>query len=275
MTKDSETDPSAVTRIRSGAKGAAEEVEVDEGSHSAPTNIRSHYHEEDDDEGDKTVVVGVGITSSNDATVVLGTNDAAKTGAPTLTLGNTKIINDRFELLDVLGSGGMGVVFKAMDRRKVEAKDRDPYVAIKLLNDDFKVHPHSVISLQREARRSQQLAHPNIVNVHDFDRDGDQVFMTMEYLQGKPLDELIKENGRKPLPDADAHRILKDMCSAMIHAHKNNIAHSDFKPGNIFVTNAGQAKVLDFGIARAVTTGVADEDGHNENTLFDPGSLGP
>lgn len=250
-------------------------------SYSQPTNIRSSINNDDDGgetESDKTVVVAVGLSSSNDATVIIGANDAAKTGSPTLTLGNTKVINNRFELLDVLGSGGMGVVFKALDRRKVEAKDRDPYVAIKLLNDDFKAHPHSVISLQREARRSQKLAHPNIVNVHDFDRDGDQVYMTMECLQGQPLDELLKANGKKPLAMDIAHRIVKDMCAAMIHAHNNNIAHSDFKPGNIFVTDAGEAKVLDFGIARAVTSGIgtgdSDNDGGSEHTLFDPGSLG-
>jgi hypothetical protein len=184
------------------------------------------------------------------------------------------VINDRFELLEVLGSGGMGVVFKALDRRKVEAQDRDPYVAIKLLNDDFKVHPHSVISLQREARRSQRLAHPNIVNVHDFDRDGDQVFMTMECLQGKPLDEVLQAAGTQALEAEQAHSILKDICAGMIHAHNNNIAHSDFKPGNIFVTQSGDAKVLDFGIARAVTSGLGAEDADHENTLFDPSSLG-
>ncbi|ARN74448.1 protein kinase domain-containing protein [Oceanicoccus sagamiensis] len=260
----------AKTQIRDGEEpGTAKDAEA--ALASAPTNIRSHI---EDDDSDKTVVIGGGVSSSSDATVVLGAGDVPQSGAPTLTLGNTKVINDRFELLDVLGSGGMGVVFKALDRRKVEAKDRDPYVAIKLLNDDFKVHPHSVISLQREARRSQKLAHPNIVNVHDFDRDGDQVFMTMECLQGKPLDELIKANGNKPLEMEAAHRIVKDMTAAMIHAHKNNIAHSDFKPGNIFVTDAGQGKVLDFGIARAVTSGLGDEKSGNENTLFDPGSLG-
>jgi serine/threonine protein kinase len=243
---------------------------------SAPTHIRidSNAETPPDRATDKTVVIGVGIHSSNDATVVMGAGAAPVDGSPTLTLGNTKVINDRFELLDVLGSGGMGVVFKALDRRKVEAQDRDPYVAIKLLNDDFKVHPHAVISLQREARRSQQLAHPNIVNVHDFDRDGDQVFMTMECLKGKPLDEVLQASGKHALDPDQAHSILKDICAGMIHAHNSKIAHSDFKPGNIFVTESGDAKVLDFGIARAVTSGLGAEEVDHENTLFDPSSLG-
>ena len=225
---------------------------------------------------DKTVIIGGGgmataIAPGGDETVLVSDGDQAGEG-PTLTLGNTSVINNRFELLEILGSGGMGVVFKAKDRRKVEAQDRDPYVAIKLLNDDFKAHPHSIISLQREARRSQKLAHPNIVNVHDFDRDNDQVYMTMECLNGKPLDELLSAKKGELLESDAAHLIMRDLCAAMTHAHKNNIAHSDFKPGNIFVVSDGHAKVLDFGIARAVTN--VDTSNTTGNTLFDAGSLG-
>ena len=241
------------------------------------TRLISEQSQKVSSRSDKTVIVGIDIPyTGHDATIAIGSTETSNTGGqPILTMDDTKIINNRFELLSVLGSGGMGVVFKARDRRKVEAKDSDPFVAIKLLNDDFKVHPDSVVSLQREARRSQKLAHPNIVNVHDFDRDGDQVYMTMECLKGEPLDELIKKNGNKLLEIEVAHSIVKDMTSAMIHAHKNNIAHSDFKPGNIFVTNSGQGKVLDFGIARAVSSGLGDEKLESgDNTLFDPSSLG-
>ncbi len=82
------------------------------------------------------------------------------------------MIRDRFVLEDPLGKGGMGTVFRARDLRKEEAQDRNPYVAIKILNEDFKRHPRSLQALQREARKSQTLAHPNIVTVYDFDRDG-------------------------------------------------------------------------------------------------------
>lgn len=226
-------------------------------------------------DSDKTVIIGASAATAlapgSDETVIVSDGTHSSEG-PTLTLGNTSVINNRFELLEILGSGGMGVVFKAKDRRKVEAQDRDPYVAIKLLNDDFKAHPHSIISLQREARRSQKLAHPNIVNVHDFDRDNDQVYMTMECLKGKPLDELLADQKGKLLEPSAAHIIMRDLCAAMTHAHKNSIAHSDFKPGNIFVIESGHAKVLDFGIARAVTN--VDTSNSTGNTLFDAGSLG-
>ena len=87
--------------------------------------------------------------------------------AETITVGTT--IKDRFLLKSLIGAGGMGMVFSAIDKRKEEARDRDMLVAIKILSDAFKDHPKAFISLQREAKKSQSLAHPNIINVYDFD----------------------------------------------------------------------------------------------------------
>ncbi|MDH5446480.1 MAG: bifunctional serine/threonine-protein kinase/formylglycine-generating enzyme family protein [Gammaproteobacteria bacterium] len=189
-------------------------------------------------------------------------------------VGQHRILKNRFLLEKVLGVGGMGVVYKAKDRLKVEAKDRDPYVAIKVLSEEFKTHPDAFISLQRESRKAQRLAQPNIVKVYDFDRDGDDVFMTMEYMEGKPLDQLIKQYNATGLPWDDTLEIIKGMCSALGHAHAENIIHSDFKPGNIFVTNSGMAKIFDFGIARAVTNVDRREGKVIDKTVFDAGSLG-
>src|SRR5262249_20405666 len=100
-------------------------------------------------------------------------------------------IKDRFVLEEVIGKGGMGVVFRARDKRKEEAQDRHPYAALKVLNETFKRHPESLKALQREARKAQNLAHPNIVTVYDFDRDGANVYMVMELLEGEPLDKYI------------------------------------------------------------------------------------
>ena len=184
------------------------------------------------------------------------------------------VLKDRFILEDVLGSGGMGIVYKAKDMLKVEAKDRDPYVAIKVLNDEFKSHPEAFIALQREARKSQRIAHPNIVSVFDFDRDEDIIFMTMEHMEGKPLDVLIRQYQSTGLPTDDAWELLKGICSALMYAHKENIIHSDFKPGNVFVTTRGIAKVFDFGIARAVSQAETREATTDDRTLFDAGNLG-
>src|SRR6185503_3958598 len=95
------------------------------------------------------------------------------------------VIKKRFVLEKVLGKGGMGLVFGAIDRRKEEARDPNPRVALKVLNADFQRHPQAFMALQREARKAQSLAHPNVVTVFDFDRDGDAVYMTMELLQGR------------------------------------------------------------------------------------------
>lgn len=184
------------------------------------------------------------------------------------------VLKKRFVLERVLGAGGMGIVYKAKDLLKVEAKDRDPYVAIKVLSEEFKQHPEAFISLQRESRKSQRIAHPNIVNVHDFDRDGDTVFMTMEFLDGYPLDQLIRRYKSTGLPTDDAWEIIRGMTAALKHAHAGNIIHSDFKPGNVFVTNKGLTKVFDFGIARAVAK-VEHMEGHpQDHTVFDAGNLG-
>ena len=192
----------------------------------------------------------------------------SRSGAVTKT-----IIKGRFELDKLLGVGGMGAVYKALDRRKLEASDSEPYVAIKLLNEDFQQHPDAFISLQREARKSQTLAHPNIVTVYDFDREGDRVFMTMEFLEGAPLDKLLREHTDVGLEFELACSILHDISQALIYAHSHNIVHSDFKPGNIFATAKKGAKVFDFGIARAVSEGgIANRAG--EKTVFDASTLG-
>lgn len=188
--------------------------------------------------------------------------------------GKHGTLKHRFVLQEVLGVGGMGIVYKAKDMLKVEAQDSDPYIAIKVLSDEFKTHPEAFISLQRESRKSQRIAHPNIVNVYDFDRDNATVFMTMEFLDGSPLDRLIRQYKSTGLPTDDAWGIIKGMCAALSYAHAENIIHSDFKPGNVFVTKKGLTKVFDFGIARAVAKVGHLDDNPEDRTIFDAGNLG-
>jgi serine/threonine protein kinase len=186
--------------------------------------------------------------------------------------GTGDILNGRFELKECLGSGGMSTVYKALDRRKQEANDRHPYVSVKVLNQDFRAHPDSLIALQREAKKSQTLAHPNIVRVYDFDRDGDTIYMTMEYLSGESLGVRINKPGFKGIPAKEAFPIISAMGKALSFAHENGIVHSDFKPANVIMTDRGEVKVIDFGIARAFSR--AEDPSSMEMTRFDPGSLG-
>ena len=191
-------------------------------------------------------------------------------------MGPGSIIKHRFKLLEVLGVGGMGKVYKGIDLLKEEARDKHPYVAIKLLNEDFRDHPEAFISLQRESSRQQKLAHPNIATVYDFDRlggPGTPVYITMELMEGMPLNDYIKKVVRKQggLPFNEAFTIIKQLGAALSYAHERRLVHSDFKPGNAFLCNDGTVKTLDFGIARAVKNPVT---GEAEKTLFDPGKLG-
>ena len=184
--------------------------------------------------------------------------------------GVGETLNGRFVLEECIGFGGMGTVYKALDLRKLEAADRKPYIAIKVLNVQFRGHPKSLIALQREARKAQALAHPNIVSVYDFDRDGPMVYLTMEYLQGKPLSQLLRAPGFTGMPYADTLRIVTGMANALAYAHGHGFVHCDFKPGNVFLTDAGNVKVIDFGIARVFQKAEEDVD----VTVFDAGSLG-
>ena len=190
----------------------------------------------------------------------------ARTAANKALAENKIILNKRFVLESTLGAGGMGTVYQARDLRKIEANDLNPFVAIKVLNEEFKNHPDAFVTLQREASRSHTLSHPNIVTVHDFDRDGDVFFMTMELLEGVGLETFMRKYRGKGMPVEEALPIIRDYCQALIYAHQKHIIHSDLKPGNLFVSK-NSTKVLDFGIARITSQAANKKD-------FDAGSLG-
>ena len=153
----------------------------------------------------------------------------------------------------------------------MEADDRNPYVAVKVLNLEFRAHPSSLMALQREAKKCQSLAHPNIVRVYDFDRDGSTVYMTMEYLSGTSLGRKLSASGFKGMPRSEALKITNDVGKALSFAHDFGIVHADFKPANVFLTDSGKVKVIDFGIARAFHK---EDATVMEATRFDAGSLG-
>lgn len=166
------------------------------------------------------------------------------------------LLKDRFQITDKLGEGGMGMVFKALDLRKVEAKSHNPYIAIKVLHPSLAQNATLVAGLQRECEKAQQLSHPNIITVFDFDRDGDYVFMSMEYLSGQPLNKIIRDaavSGGIKLQRA--WPIIQQVAKALAYAHRKGIVHSDFKPANAFVTDDNEVKVLDFGIAAKIEHG--------------------
>ncbi len=173
------------------------------------------------------------------------------------------ILRDRYVLEQLLGEGGMGRVFLATDR-EVDGPDR--FVAIKVLGDLFREHPQSLSVLRKEATNTRKLTHPNIVRVHTFDRDGPHVFIVMEYIRGESLDHFIRRH-KEGLSLREAWPMIRDCAAALSYMHTKDVVHSDFKPGNVFVTEDGEIKVLDLGLARTIDETVA-MDGR---TRFDSG----
>jgi serine/threonine protein kinase len=217
--------------------------------------------------------------SPNDATLLRpAAARASAAGRDDAELRPGAVVRERFVIESVLGRGGMGVVYRAKDLLKEEMRDSDPWVALKVLGGDYARDPRMMMALQREARKAQTLAHPNIATVYDFDRDGERVFLTMEALDGEPLDKLIEEHPQG-LPRAKALPMIRGLCLGLAYAHNKGIVHSDFKPGNVFYTSDGRTRILDFGIARAAPAGTFASKASSTReasttTQFDAGELG-
>ncbi len=175
--------------------------------------------------------------------------------------GIGSILRDRFILDREVGRGGMGVVYAAVDRRRLEAASESPYVALKLLNDDLRGNAEALRMLEAEARKSQSLAHPNIGTIYDFDRQGGEIFIVMELLQGLPLSRMLAQSVGQPLPGTVIVDLLRGLCAGLAHAHKRGVVHSDLKPGNIFVSPENDVKIIDFGLASAVHAETSAEAG--------------
>jgi len=161
------------------------------------------------------------------------------------------VIKQRFLLQKRLGEGGMGVVFTARDLLQEEVSHEKSLIAIKFLSEGIKEHPNAFRMLQQECKKSQDLAHPNVVTVHDFDRDGELVYLTMELLSGQSLEAYLSEHEYESLSLKEVEPILTEIVAGLSYAHQQGIVHSDLKPENIHLTERC-AKILDFGIARAI-----------------------
>jgi len=193
--------------------------------------------------------------------------------APSLKVGS--VLKSTLELVEILGEGGMGTVYKAVNKVWEEVEARNPYIAVKLLKPEFSQNKQLVRSLYSDFDRTKMLANcPNIVNVYGFDRDGAQVYMTMEYLQGQTLADYLKQMNRyvkqTPVSLAQVWFIIEGIGNALAYAHQHNIVHRDVKPANIIITRDNQVKVLDFGIAAKINEIEGDEtkfSGHHLGAL--------
>jgi serine/threonine protein kinase len=163
------------------------------------------------------------------------------------------LLNNRYRLLELVGSGGMAAVYRGLDTLLQRP------VAVKVLRESFASDPAFLARFQREARAAANLDHSNIVTVYDVGQDGDRHYIVMEYVDGQDLKTLIRRKGR--LHVDEALDIAIQVSAGVGHAHKAGIVHCDIKPQNVLVTNDGRAKVADFGIARALSeSGVTESE---------------
>src|ERR1700674_4208820 len=151
-----------------------------------------------------------------------------------------------YRILEKLGEGGMGVVYKARDTRL------DRFVAIKVLSAHAVSNPERRLRFVQEAKSASALNHPNIITIYDIDTTGEVAFIAMEYVDGKTLGQLI---GPKGLRLSEALPYAVQIADALAAAHAARIVHRDIKPANIMVTEKGVVKVLDFGLAKLTESG--------------------
>jgi len=161
------------------------------------------------------------------------------------------VLNDRYQLLERLGTGGMSNVFRARDLMLERS------VAIKVLHEEYSNDEAFRNRFRMEARAAANLSHPNIVTVHDFGFDHGQLFIVMEHIPGKDLKTLLRQRGRYPIDEAIP--LMVQACAGVGYAHRAGLVHCDIKPHNFIVTPDNRLKVTDFGIARALSTIMPDE----------------
>ncbi|MFF8788917.1 protein kinase [Streptomyces sp. NPDC015125] len=159
-----------------------------------------------------------------------------------------RMLGQRYELVEQLGHGGMGTVYRAVDHRLRRT------VAVKTLSAELALQPEFLIRFQREAHAAAALNHPGVATVHDVGEDASggaaEPYLVMEYVEGRTLSQVLKDGA---LPVAQAVDITGQVLDALEHSHRHAIVHRDIKPANVMLTGSGKAKVVDFGIAKALS----------------------
>jgi serine/threonine protein kinase/tetratricopeptide (TPR) repeat protein len=163
------------------------------------------------------------------------------------------VLGDRFEILDVLGEGGMGTVYKALDL------EVDHFVALKLIRPELAEHPAILARFKQELLTARQVTHKNVIRIHDLSEVDGVKFITMEFVDGDDLRKLLLDNGK--VPPQQAVEIIRQVCLALEAAHSAGVIHRDLKPQNIMQDKQGRILVMDFGLARSLESGGMTQTG--------------
>ena len=163
--------------------------------------------------------------------------------------GPGSVLRDRYVLEALLGRGGTSVVYRALDRRRDATGAGGQHVAVKLLRPERRGDARAIARLQREFRQTLAAAHPNVLRFHDLDCDRASWFIVMELLSGETLAARLRRAAPGGLPAREARFIAAAVAEALAHAHARQVVHGDIKPANIYMTDDGGVRVLDFGVA--------------------------
>jgi serine/threonine protein kinase/tetratricopeptide (TPR) repeat protein len=188
----------------------------------------------------------------DDVTMALGQTEgwsqpASPFPASMAPLQARSLLGKRYEILALLGEGGMGAVYKAQDR------ELDRVVALKVIRPELAVHPEVLARFKQELILARKVTHRNVIRIFDLGEAGGTKFITMDFVDGQDLKALIKKKGK--LSVEEVVQILKQVCLALEAAHSEGVVHRDLKPQNIMVDQQGRVYVMDFGIARSAETG--------------------
>jgi serine/threonine protein kinase len=170
------------------------------------------------------------------------------------------VLENRYVLEALLGHGGMGTVFKALDRCRADLAPGNRHVAVKILDEHVSEQAEILADLRREFYCAQALSHPSIVKVYEMHQDNDVAFFTMELLEGELLSSVLERTQPARLPRTYAWAIIRSVGAGVAHAHSRNVVHGDLKPRNIMITERGEVRILDFGASSRATRKMATSD---------------
>jgi eukaryotic-like serine/threonine-protein kinase len=194
------------------------------------------------DESATLVVSDADLVAATSARTLAATESASQFGGSGAVLQIGSVVANRYEILDLLGEGGMGAVYKAHDI------ELERVVALKVIKSEFADHPEILRRFKQELILARQVTDRNVIRIFDIGETGRTKFITMEYLEGENLHQILKQRGK--LEAAEAVEIMEQAASGLAAAHREGIIHRDLKPGNIMRDKSGRVVVMDFGLAR-------------------------